>query len=178
MLRFAIALTCLGGAAHADSHGTPAIFMAETCLRSGDAAFEHALRDDVSDTDRAALEAVYTTATFECLGLSMEICEGLDDSAACLVNLSDWVRRTREGVTADLPDGLEVAGYADALALARAGADPANCTEMSEDQRARYCSVVAEGMALEDAYAAWRLARQAGEMELEGHAPVEMERIR
>jgi hypothetical protein len=68
--------------------------------------------------------------------------------------------------------------YAAALARAGAPADPADCAHLEEADRARYCEIVSEGSALEDAYSAWRLARRVGVVALEGHPPVDLEVIR
>lgn len=162
----------------ADSHrpAALAIWSAETCLRLGDAAFEHGMSDELAEADQAALEQVFSTATFECLGLSMEMCEGRAEGDACLSDLANWVRDTRAEIVASLPD-VEDDAYARALERA-AAADEANCEHMSDAERERYCAVVAEGMALEDAYGAWRLARREGAMALEGHDPVDLELIR
>lgn len=156
----------------------------EICLQGADAAFEHSLNDDVEAADRTALENVFEIATFECLGLSMEICEGQEDGVPCLSDLAAWVRDARAGIVARLPEALAAENDATAerfgLLRERAGAPAveADCDHMSEDARARYCEVVSEGGALEDAYDAWRLARRVGAAPLEGHDPINLEWIR
>lgn len=161
-----------------------AIGIAQQCLRLGDAAFEHSLTDGLAEVDRMALVEVFETATFECLGLGMEICEGQGEAEACLGDLTAWVQVRREEIVAGLPDTIEtdnaptVGRYEGDLARARTGADQASCDHMSEDQRDRYCETVSEGVALEDAYGAWRVARREGAAPLVGHAPVDLENLR
>ncbi|GAB5449139.1 hypothetical protein [Gymnodinialimonas sp.] len=174
---------CLVGATSALAQSA-AITVAEMCLSQGDAAFEQSLGDGVSEADRGVLEGVFSVATFECLGLAMEICEGQGDGAACLADLATWTREARAAIVADLPEALEndaperAEGFARALEYAAAPASEASCSEMTEAERTRYCVVVSEGLALEDAYVAWRLARQEGAVPLEGHAPVDLEILR
>lgn len=142
-----------------------AIWAAEVCLSSGDAAFEHGLAEGVTEADRAALLAVAEAATFECLGLAMEMCERQPTADACLADLGEWVRGTRVEITTRL--GVE-----------EITADTAECDHLSEAERARYCEVVSEGVALDAAYEAWRVARSEGDMALESHPPVDLELIR
>lgn len=175
-----VALLASASFAMAEAHrpAAVAIWSAEICLRMGDAAFEQSLRDGVGTEDQAALMRVADTATFECLGLSMEICEGRLGSLGCLGDLATWVGEDRLGLVALLPETLEVEGYAEALARAGAAADEAECDGMTDREQERYCGVVAEGMALEDAYFAWRMARRDGAADLVGHDPVNLELIR
>lgn len=170
----------------ADAHlpAVVAIRIADECTRLGDAAFEHSLIEGLAEGDRMALVGVFESATYECLGLSMEVCEGQETGEVCLDDLTTWVRENREGIVAELPDTIEhenpltVGRYERNLVRAQAAADTADCDHMNEDQRARYCETVSEGVALEAAYDAWRQARREGAVELEGHAPVDLELIR
>ncbi|WP_224814024.1 hypothetical protein [Hasllibacter sp. MH4015] len=182
----AVALALMPWAAFAQAQGeaSGAVAAAEACLELGDAAFEQSLTDTLDPSDVEALEQVYSTATFECLGLAMAICEREVDGAACLVDLADWMRGARADIVAQVPDALEnedaaqVAAYGEAQARAASPADEADCAHMGEEDRARYCAVVSEGMALEDAYAVWRMARRDGAVPLEGHGPIDLELIR
>lgn len=164
--------------------GTVAIGVARDCLRLADAAFEQSLDPALSDADRALLEGVVSAATFECLGLSMEICERQGEGTACLDDLTEWTRETRVEIVVELPDAFEsetparADAYARALEFAEAPASDVACEEMTEAERARYCAVVSEGLALDDAYQAWRLARLEGAAPLVGHAPVDLEMLR
>lgn len=154
----------------ADNHrpAADAIWSAETCLRVGDAAFEFSLTEGLTEEDEVNLLRVYSTATYECLGLSMEICEGQESGEACLSDLVSWVRDHRGEVVAGLPATIETDStfrsgrYRRGLERAQAAADQTHCDSLSEEQRARYCETVSEGMALEDAYGAWRIARREG----------------
>ncbi|WP_044006415.1 hypothetical protein [Jannaschia sp. CCS1] len=176
----ALLVGCIGTPMLAEGHGPAAvaIFAAETCLQGGDQAFEHSLQEDLAPQDQDALVGLVETASFECLGLAMEICEGQDAALACLGDLETWASEARGAIVARLPDAAEAEGYADVLERAGADADDAACNHMNEDQRTRYCGMVAEGLALEDAYAAWRMARRTGAVPLEGHDPVDLELIR
>lgn len=156
----------------------------ELCFWVNDAAYEHSLRDGLSDADQTALTNTFETATYECLGLHMMICEDRDDSVECLSSLSSWVRAERAEIIARLPAEIEYDNaftarrYTRTVERAGAPADEADCDHMSEAERERYCEIVAEGRALEDAYDAWRMARREGAVELVGHDPVELELIR
>lgn len=176
----------MAGPSLAEEHrpADSAIWSAEQCLRLGDGAFEHSLQEDLEEADRAALVEVFETSTFECLGLSMEICEGRETASACLTDLGAWVQETRGAVAGRLPDTLESSvptretRYERALANAEAEADVTQCDAMNDTERDRYCEIVSEGLALDSAYLAWRLARREAVVALEGHAPVDLEMIR
>ncbi len=154
------------------------------CLLVNDYAFEHSLQEGLAEADRIALTNVFATATYECLGLAMEICEGQDDSIACLGELSGWVRNARVTIVARLPaeiefeNALSARRYARRLESAAAAADEAACDHLDEAERVRYCEVLSEGVALEDAYHVWRMARREGAVALEGHPLVDLELIR
>lgn len=166
-----------GGASEAE------FWSPQECLLVNDYAFEHSLRDGLAEADRVALTNVFEVATYECLGLAMEICEGQDGSITCLNHLSAWVRDQRAAIVARLPAEIEYENaftarrYTQTLERAGAPADEAVCDHLSDAHRARYCEVVSEGEALEGAYDAWRMARREGVVDLEGHPPVDMELI-
>jgi hypothetical protein len=172
--------------AFAEDHGMPEFEMNSPglCLWVNDAAFEHSLQDGLSEADQTALTNVYLSATFECLGLSMTICEGQDDSIECLSELSRWVQEERANIVARLPATIEYDNaitaerYVRTLERASAPADEVECDHLSDVERDRYCEIVAEGGALHDAYDAWRMARQEGVVDLVGHDPVDLELIR
>ncbi|MBY4895180.1 hypothetical protein KUL25_20655 [Rhodobacteraceae bacterium N5(2021)] len=166
-----------GGAVAQDGPRPAAIAsgIAQECLRLSDAAIEQSLADDLAEADQAVLVETFEQATFECLGLSMEICEWQEAGVACLGDLAAWVRTHRAAIVARLADVT----LSEPAALARAGAeaDTTTCDHMSDAERERYCEIVSEGVALEDAYGAWRMARREGAVDLVGHDPIDLERL-
>lgn len=186
VLGMAVAVLAMAGPAFADSHDPQgaAVWSAQMCLEASDQGFEQSLNDDLAEADRAALVSLYERATYACLGLAMEVCEGRDAPEACLGVLSDWVEAERARIVATLPaeisdeNALLAQQYGPVLERAAAPADDTQCAHLSDADRTRYCDVIAQGVALADAYEVWRMARRVGEVPLEGHGPVDLELIR
>ncbi|MEJ6391370.1 hypothetical protein [Gymnodinialimonas ulvae] len=172
---------------HGDQHrpAADAIWLAEGCLVVGGRAFETSLAGGFSEEDDLLLRQVYSSASHTCLFEARGFCDLPEADGACLSDLSVWLREVRSQITDGLPEAIEGGNrfaegrYRRAMERARGEANPANCNQIADPaERERYCEVVSETVALEDAYDVWRLARRQGAVPLVGNEPVDLEYLR